>query len=266
MSRHEQNDITEGVKQNGDALAFTAELASATSRRKFLTWAGVTVGVSLAAACSDGDPAAPIADGSARDGMGASGGATGTGSTADPVRLGSGDILVLNFAYALEQLEAEFYELVVKGSYWAGANADEKRVLDDIRKHEIVHREFLKEALGSAGIPKLEFDFSTVNFGSRESVLTTARTLEDVGVSAYNGAGKYLQDLRYLLVAGKIVSVEARHASVIRDILAPKTSAFAGDDVINAQGLDVVRAPRAVFTLAAPFIKTEIDASNLPTS
>lgn len=230
---------------------FLATFTAPSGRRAFLRASGVAVGVLTLPACDD-----ILGDDDDDDG----------GRNGVVIDFAAGDTAVLNFAYALEQLEAEFYELVVKGSYWAGANADEKRVLDDIRKHEIVHREFLKEALGSAGIPKLEFDFSTVNFGSRESVLTTARTLEDVGVSAYNGAGKYLQDLRYLLVAGKIVSVEARHASVIRDILAPKTSAFAGDDVINAQGLDVVRAPRAVFTLAAPFIKTEIDASNLPTS
>jgi hypothetical protein len=191
---------------------------------------------------------------------------SGTGTTADPVRLGTGDILVLNFAYALEQLEAAFYTQVVAGSYFASAPAGERQVLEDLRKHEVIHREFLKEALGASAIRMLEFDFSSVNFGSRDSVLNTARVFEDLGVSAYNGAGKYLENLNYLLVAGKIVSVEARHAAAIRDLLRPKSTYFAGDDVVNAQGLDVVNPPRTVFMAADPFITTVIDDSNLPTS
>jgi hypothetical protein len=65
-------------------------------------------------------------------------------------------------------------------------------------------------------------------------------------------------------VAGKIVSVEARHAAAIRDLLRPKTGYFAGDDVVNQQGLDVVRAPREVFRLVDPLITTCIDGSDLP--
>lgn len=67
----------------------------------------------------------------------------------------------------------------------------------------------------------MEFNFSAVNFRSRESVLTTARTFEDTGVGAYNGAGQLLRDPNYLLAAGRIVSVEARHAATLRDLLAP---------------------------------------------
>lgn len=60
------------------------------------------------------------------------------------------------------------------------------------------------------------------------------------------------------MIAGKIVSVEARHASVIRDLLMPKSAAegFARDDVINDQGLDVSRTPAEVQAAADPFIVT----------
>ena len=51
-------------------------------------------------------------------------------------------------------------------------------------------------------------------------VLTTARTFEDLGVSAYNGAGQLLALSPFLNHAGKIVSVEARHAATIRNLLA----------------------------------------------
>ncbi|MEJ7672299.1 MAG: ferritin-like domain-containing protein [Chitinophagaceae bacterium] len=38
----------------------------------------------------------------------------------------------------------------------------------------------------------LEVDFSSINFASRASVLGTAMAFEDLGVSAYNGAGQLI--------------------------------------------------------------------------
>lgn len=181
------------------------------------------------------------------------------------VNLGSGDTGVLNYAYALEQLEAAFY-IQVMATPFSGITAMESEYLKDIRDHEIAHREFFKNALGSNKIPDLEVNFTGINFSSRDSVLGTAKAFEDLGVSAYNGAGKLLTSADFLLLAGKIVSVEARHAAIIRDIITPGGTAFAGSDVVNAQGLDLARMPAEVLTIAAPFIKTKINASNLPTS
>jgi hypothetical protein len=59
-----------------------------------------------------------------------------------------------------------------------------------------------------------------------------------------------------LVIAGKIVSVEARHASAIRDLINPWTAAFSGDDVINANGLDVAKEPKDIVMAAGGFIKT----------
>jgi hypothetical protein len=181
----------------------------------------------------------------------------------DGVDLGSGDVGILNYAYALEQLEAAFYKRITDSPY-AGMTALETQYFAEIRDHEIAHREFFKTVLGGNRIPDLEVDFSTINFGSRDSVLATAKTFEDLGVSAYNGAGKLLTDVNNLLIAGKIVSVEARHAALIRDLISNGT--FANAEVVDGMGLDVSRMPSEVLTLADPFIVTKIDASNLPTS
>ncbi len=184
----------------------------------------------------------------------------------DAVSLGTGDFGILNYAYALEQLEAAFYTQVVTSLY-AGATAEETQILTDIRDHEVIHREFLKAALGTNAIPDLSVDFTGVDFASRTNVLETARTFEDLGVSAYNGAGQLLESADYLLLAGKIVSVEARHASAIRDLLNPLSADFAGDDVVDpVTGLDVSRSPAEVLPLADPFVTTPIDASGLPTA
>ncbi|HEX2533273.1 MAG TPA: ferritin-like domain-containing protein [Chitinophagaceae bacterium] len=179
------------------------------------------------------------------------------------VNLGSGDTGILNYAYALEQLEAAFYTQVVATPF-SGITAMESAYMADIRDHEIAHREFFKAALGDNAIPALEVNFSGINFTSRDSVLATAKAFEDLGVAAYNGAGKLLESAAFLTLAGKIVSVEARHAALIRDLIANGT--FADNSVVDMKGLDVAMDPAEVLATASPFLKTKINASNLPTS
>ncbi len=179
------------------------------------------------------------------------------------VYLGSGDIGILNYAYALEQLEAAFYTQVA-ASFYSNATQAEKDLLIDIRDHEIAHREFFKNALGSNAIGPLEVNFSSINFADRTSVLGTAKAFEDLGVSAYNGAGFLIKDAGYLTIAGKIVSVEARHAALIRDLIS--NGSFANNEVIDSNGLDKSRMPIEVLGIASAFVKTKINANDLPTS
>lgn len=188
-----------------------------------------------------------------------------TGPTTIPtgIDLGSGDTGILNYAYALEQLEAAFYTQVM-ASPFTGMSDMEKAFLTDIRDHEIAHREFFKKALSTSAITDLTPDFSSINFSDRASVLNTAKAFEDLGVSAYNGAGKLITNAAYLGLAGKIVSVEARHAAWIRDLLAP--GSFADTTVINDNGLDFAKDPKDVLSTANTFLKTKISGSNLPTS
>ncbi len=177
------------------------------------------------------------------------------------IGMGYGDIAILNYAYLLEQLESNFYMLVTD-NFFGGISPYTKARLEQIRDHEIAHREFFKTALGNKAIPEIEFDFSVVDFSSRQSVLTYAKTFEDTGVSAYNGAGHLLVNPDYLLVAGKIVSVEARHASFLRSLL--EVNSFANSEVIDANGLDLAASPLKVVRTVLPFIKTKMDFSNLP--
>lgn len=212
------------------------------TRRKFLNYAGGTAALVVAAAgCTREVLSEP--------------------NSTNGVVLGSGDIGILNYAYALEQLEAAFYTKVVESQY-SGISAMEVALITDVRDHEVAHREFFKTALGDKAIGVLEFDFSSINFGSRDSVLATAKAFEDLGVSAYNGAGRLIQDAGYLTIAGKIVSVEARHAAYFRDLIS--FGSFS-NEVVNAQGLDTSRKPSEVLAIADPYIITEINADDLPT-
>ena len=161
----------------------------------------------------------------------------------------SNDTGILNYAYALEQLEAAYYTAALASAGFAALSANEQEVLADLQKHEVIHREFFKTVLGSSAIPTINFNATTVGAltATRSVLLSTSQLLEDTGVSAYNGAGKYLTSAANLLVAGTIVSVEARHAAAIRDIRDGTTGRlFAGDDVINASGLDVKAEPSTV--------------------
>ena len=179
------------------------------------------------------------------------------------VDVGSGDFGILNYAYALEQLEAAFYTQVLATPY-RGMSAYEAQVLTGIRDHEITHRDTLQTTLTILAIPALMPNFSRVDFNSRASVLGTARAFEDLGVSAYNGGGQYISNPLFLAVAGSIVSVEARHAALIRDMLRPHSAYFAGDDIIDRAGLDVARVPSQVLPIAAPYVATPLSASSLP--
>ena len=205
------------------------------------------------------------------------------GSDDDPTGNGNGnntsatlnlnnDTGILNYAYALEQLEAGFYSAVVASSIFGSLSAEIQEVMVDLRNHEVIHREFFKKVLGDSAIGSLALNSATVATAtsSRDNILRTSEQLEDLGVAAYNGAGKYLQSAANLLVAGKIVSVEARHAAAIRDIRqslgASGTARFAGDDVVNAQGLDVKAEPAAVLGRvgASNLVSTTITIGSSP--
>ena len=72
-----------------------------------------------------------------------------TDVTDNGVFLGAGDFQILNFAYALEQLEAAFYSQVVTSAGFNSMSALEKTYMMDIKDHEVAHREYFKVALGN---------------------------------------------------------------------------------------------------------------------
>lgn len=184
-------------------------------------------------------------------------------SAALGAELGDGDIGVLNYAYALEQLEAAFYIQVIKTPF-SGMQVNDQRILTQIRDHEIAHRDFLKKALGRKAIGNLEVDFSGVDFSSRASVLGTAEVFENLGVAAYNGAGQLITNADYLVAAGSIVSIEARHAAAISDLLRPFSAEAVGRGHVDSKGLDGALLPSKVLKAAAPFIVTPVTAATLP--
>jgi hypothetical protein len=240
----------------------TDELWRASTRRGFLKVLGLGGSIvllpSVFAACDSDD----------------NGGITGPSGSAT-LNLTT-DVGILNYAFALEQLEAAFYTAALAAAAFTGMTAEQKEVLTDLRNHEVAHREFLRSVLGTAAIGDLALSTTAVGTATATAaaILKNAEAFEDLGVAAYNGAGKYLQDANNLLVAGKIVSVEARHAAAIRDLReglslagTPAGTRFAGDDVVNAQGLDVKLEPAAVLTRvgATDIVTSSLSIGTQPT-
>jgi hypothetical protein len=135
---------------------------------------------------------------------------------------------VLNYALTLEYLEAEFYTKAVASAGLIPAGAP-TGAITTIRDHENAHVAFLKTAIttvGGAGavVAKPNFDFTAGGafanvFSNYATFLAVAQTFEDTGVRAYKGrAAEIVKGGDYLTAALNIHSVEARHASHIRQM------------------------------------------------
>ncbi|QPH39780.1 ferritin-like domain-containing protein [Pedobacter endophyticus] len=136
---------------------------------------------------------------------------------------------VLNFALALEYLEWNYYNhaLTLANATYIPDGAP-RAAITTIRNHERAHVDLLKGALnitGADGYVYADFDF-TANGGfgdvntNYQTFLKVALAFEDTGVRAYKGQAPILKGNAVLTTALQIHSVEARHASHIRQMVA----------------------------------------------
>lgn len=182
--------------------------------------------------------------------------------------VGGGDLGLLTYVYALEQLEADFYTRVITaGGFGSTWSSTEQTAMTEIYRHEVVHRDYFRTLLNgmlpdacTQLLPNLQFNWEGIDFSNRSTVLTMARTLEYTGLAAYNGAGPYLEDATLLHTAVNIVSVEGRHASVIRTMLGDDANAFGSDSY------DPALPPSEILTAVSALhvIQTDFTAQYLP--
>ncbi|MEJ7829423.1 MAG: ferritin-like domain-containing protein [Segetibacter sp.] len=133
---------------------------------------------------------------------------------------------VLQFALTLEQLEKEFYVMGLAATGLIKSGED-RAAIGTISMHEIAHVRFLEDTISSLQAQpgkKPNFDFTakrTFNdvFTNYQTFLAVAQTFEDTGVRAYKGqAGNLMSSNEILRAALRIHSVEARHASHLREM------------------------------------------------
>ncbi|EAT85418.2 hypothetical protein SNOG_06767 [Parastagonospora nodorum SN15] len=188
---------------------------------------------------------------------------TGAAPAAAAAAPGGGltDVDILNFALTAEHLESEYYKQGFAKFSMAdfmalGLSETQVKSLMGVGQTEATHVSTLISAIAATGSKPVEA--CTYNFdaalASADAMVKTARVLEAVGVSAYLGAAPLVNSSDVLAAAASIVTVEARHQAFIR--------VASGAEPVPA-AFDVPLQPRAVFTLAAQFIKSCPEGSNL---
>ncbi len=129
-----------------------------------------------------------------------------------PAKFGKGDIGILNYALTLEYLEAAFYNGATAAKL--PLSAQSQVFLETVTKDENEHVKFLKKALGKKAAAEPKFDFKGANTNA-ETFMATAEVLENTGVHAYSGQALNIKTAAYVKAALSILTIEARHASVI---------------------------------------------------
>jgi hypothetical protein len=164
-------------------------------------------------------------------------------------------------ALTAEHLESEYYKQGFAKFSMAdfmalGLTEGQVKSLMGVGQTEATHVSTLISAIAATGSKPVEacqYNFDAA-LASADAMVKTARVLEAVGVSAYLGAAPLINSSDVLAAAGSIVTVEARHQAFIR--------VAAGAEPVPA-AFDTALQPRAVFTLAAQFIKSCPEGSNL---
>ncbi len=148
---------------------------------------------------------------------------------------GTGDIKVLNYALALEDLETEAYVQAVQRLTRGGSggrdavpgtripglglstNERDVSLLTRFTRVESQHRDFLRGAVGPSAIRPFNYNFNIATL-SRAQVLNLIYMLELGGTRAYLGAIPFFATKRFVQTAAAIQGTEARHTAILADL------------------------------------------------
>ena len=148
------------------------------------------------------------------------------------------DVEILNYFLMLEHLQEAFYDQAVTEGSLGG---ELQEFATTVRLHEQEHSKYLQHVLGAdaRAAPAFDFGSSTSTPGNFRKA---AVIVEETSVAAYIGQGANLTEAN-VFSAARIVSVEARHAAWIRDVIgrlpAPKEADVA---MSEAQVMRTLRA------------------------
>ncbi|KAF8883442.1 ferritin-like domain-containing protein [Infundibulicybe gibba] len=170
------------------------------------------------------------------------------------------DVTVFKFADVLEQLESSFYSAAIskfQASDFSAAGFTSTQIpleqFKSIQADEATHSGFLQGALkefGETPITSCKFNFDSV-LTDVATMAATARVVENVGVAAYLGGATLLTNPVFVAAAGSILTVEARHQTILNILSSTGTAIPAA--------FDVALTPSEVIALAAPFFDGPCD-------
>lgn len=176
---------------------------------------------------------------------------------------------VLNFALNLEYFEATLYSYIVTGSGLAASDMGSNpgtvtggakvtfqysaiaNIAANLMLEEVEHVEFLRSAIyaqGATPVSMPSLNLSALGaITSDATFVSLARTIEAVGVSAYEGAAGYLAGVPSLLTyAVSVHDLEAQHEAALRQacIFFPSGTAVTSP---AADSLDIPPTLAAIF-------------------
>ncbi|KAK8929483.1 hypothetical protein H634G_03876 [Metarhizium anisopliae BRIP 53293] len=169
------------------------------------------------------------------------------------------DFDILQIALTLEHLEEAYYRegfAKFPDSDFAalGLKTEQIEDLKRIGQTEQEHVSFLQSTLAQAGVQPVQPCQYEFNVNDAKGMATLGALFENVGVSGYLGLAKRIKDPAILSAAASIVTIESRHQSSLRVLLG---------QVAVPQAFDAPLSLRSVFSIAAPFIKSCPQGSNL---
>ncbi|KAI0637722.1 ferritin-like domain-containing protein [Trametes polyzona] len=164
------------------------------------------------------------------------------------------DLLVLKFADVLEQFESTFYQQALQkfqtNDFTAAGFVDAQVPVQQfkvIQGDEAAHASVLEStitSLGDSAIKDCKFDFGKA-LDDVPTMAATARVVENLGVAAYLGAAHLITDPVLLTAAGSILTVEARHQTILNVL---------SNGVSIPQAFDIALLPNEVLAIASAFI------------
>lgn len=209
------------------------------SRRRFLGYAGGLAGAGLLVASCEKENTVT--------------------EPANVIDLGINDEGLLNLLLVLQQVEADFYKAVLANPYSA-MTPMEKEYFTDMEKHEIAHRELLRNYLKSRGSVVTTNFADTVDFSNKRSVLETAELIENQVVASMNEISRLLVSVEHVAIVLKMSSLEARHAATISNML----SMGAYFNTLDATGSEQGSLPSNTINTINRFLATKVSGNNLP--
>jgi hypothetical protein len=141
---------------------------------------------------------------------------TGGGDTSTGAGSSSQDLEILNYALTLEYLEADFYAKVGKSGLFKGPQLS---LLQTFGDHEMQHVDALTATITDLGGTPAEKSETEFPLDNANSVAKLAATVENLGAAAYLGQAPRIQNMEILAAALSIHTVEARHASVLNNLV-----------------------------------------------
>lgn len=179
----------------------------------------------------------------------------------------SNDVGALNLAYAIVQMQADFYARITSNRF-VGYTSNDSTIIGNVSTSKTNVRTALQQSITAGRITDaVLFNFSTIDFSSRTSVMNTLRTVEDSGVQAVVGALSKVKDPAIAAFLGGCASVLARGAAAIRDVIDADAIQFGGSNFrdsfadVVVSSTDVVEktiTPTEWLAIYKPFYLTEI--------